>query len=352
MKKQKVRRMAVTYIGILLIMAGMVCYMNYAMSHKYQGGDVFIVKNSDKYFFVDSNNDPASKEKYDYIAHQQDGYFRFCRDKKWGYLDSLLTESIAPEYSSCGGFANDKAPVFDGKVWKYINKSNETAIEGDYKWAGEYEDKMAIVKKKEGFLIIDEQGNILKGPFYACDRIYGGGFLVQKTKQPSKIILDGQLKEMKVGKQEEPIFLKDGKLGIYYLDNGEKKGKLIDAKSGGILLDHLDDLAISHDNTIFIKKGEKWTLLDENLQAIGSYDNVIANSYKLFPVMKDGKWGAVNKAGTMQIEPKYEEMGPFNGGFASVKSTVSKGGKWGIINESGRKVIPCKYEFAQYALEK
>lgn len=348
MKKQIVRWLMVCF-GILLIAVGTIYYMNYTLAHEYQGEDVFIVKDNDKYFYVDSNNEPINKEKYDYIAHQQDGYFRFCRDKKWGYLDALLTESIAPEYSACGGFADDKAPVLNGEVWTYINKFNQTAVEGDYKWAGEYVNKMAVVKKQEGFLIIDEQGNILKGPFYACDRLYEGAFLVQETDKSSKMILDRELKEIKMLNQEEPIFLKDEMLGIYYLDNAEKKGKLINIKSRETLIDHLDGLTISYDNTVFIKKEEIWILLDENLKVIGNYENVIANSHNLFPVLKDGKWGAVNKAGKVQIEPKYEEMGPFSGGYASVKSAE---GKWGVIDKRGKKVIPCKYEFAQYALEK
>lgn len=81
----------------------------------------------------------------------------------------------------------------------------------------------------------------------------------------------------------------------------------------------------------------------------GTFSNIdaqeiAANSKNLYPIKKDGCWGAVNGKGDIVIEPAYEMMGPFKDGFASVKTA----GKWGVIDESGKIVLPCEYDFAEY----
>ena len=55
----------------------------------------------------------------------------------------------------------------------------------------------------------------------------------------------------------------------------------------------------------------------------------------LLPVLKDGKWGYINKQGEMVIEPKYDGAFFFQDRIAQVKLN----GKWGYINQAGKLVI-------------
>lgn len=61
---------------------------------------------------------------------------------------------------------------------------------------------------------------------------------------------------------------------------------------------------------------------------------------KLKPVQKDGKYGCIDIKGNYLIEPKYDSIGYFYDGFASVELN----GKYGVINQEGKIVIDLKYD--------
>ena len=60
----------------------------------------------------------------------------------------------------------------------------------------------------------------------------------------------------------------------------------------------------------------------------------------LFPVKIQGKWGYIDKTGTININPRFEEAKPFSEGLAQVRI----GEKWGYIDPSGELVIAPKFK--------
>ncbi len=72
----------------------------------------------------------------------------------------------------------------------------------------------------------------------------------------------------------------------------------------------------------------------------GKYDDVRDNENGLFVVKKEGELGVVNVDGVEIVAPKYQKISNFKGGFA----VVSLEGKYGIINAEGREIKACKYE--------
>ncbi len=57
---------------------------------------------------------------------------------------------------------------------------------------------------------------------------------------------------------------------------------------------------------------------------------------ELFSKQENGKWGFVNKNGSMVVEAKYDKVTEFNEyGYAA----VNKDGKWGAINQKGEEVV-------------
>lgn len=73
----------------------------------------------------------------------------------------------------------------------------------------------------------------------------------------------------------------------------------------------------------------------------------------LFRIVRDNKIGYANLKGEVIIPPKYDAALPFNSGMAFInvgceiddvqKPTFWKGGKWGAINKEGSIVVPIKY---------
>src|SRR5438105_2982043 len=65
-----------------------------------------------------------------------------------------------------------------------------------------------------------------------------------------------------------------------------------------------------------------------------------SESSSLFRVQVDGKYGFINSAGQIVINPQYDEATWFSEGLAGVKIN----GKWGFIDEAGRIVIQPQFD--------
>ena len=317
--------------------------------NKYEGEDICIVSKNDEYFFVNFENKIVTPEKYDYIAGlNQKGYYRYLQDNKWGYLSGVLEVRMEAQYDDCGSFSNELAPVSKDNKWWYIDLFFNDKIEGPFDWAGEFYGGKAIVKKEKEFFIIDQDGKELDGPLYSCDRVYENGFLIRRTKEDKLTLLDQNLSEVKwKGRSiSDPIFVTKTMTAMTYREGEQTKCRLIDLETDKVLLDNMDTIVISLDKKIICKKGKQWMFAYPQTGKFINFDaeEVAANSKNLYPIKKDGYWGAVNEKGNIVIEPAYEMIGPFEDGFASVKAE----GKWGVIDENGEILLPCEYDFAEY----
>ena len=59
-------------------------------------------------------------------------------------------------------------------------------------------------------------------------------------------------------------------------------------------------------------------------------------------VQMDGKWGYMNKQGTIIIPCRYDSAGSFNEGLATVKQN----NKWGFIYQDGDTLTSCRFDYA------
>jgi len=65
-------------------------------------------------------------------------------------------------------------------------------------------------------------------------------------------------------------------------------------------------------------------------------------STPLFPVVKDIKWGYIDKTGKLFIQPQFEFARNFSEGLAVVKI----GEEWGFIDKTGKIVIEPQFDWA------
>lgn len=66
------------------------------------------------------------------------------------------------------------------------------------------------------------------------------------------------------------------------------------------------------------------------------YDRVNSFSEGLAPVKLKGKWGYIDRNGTLIIPAQYDDAGGFSEGLAPVKQK----GKWGYIDRNGTWRFP------------
>src|SRR3954467_4699385 len=60
----------------------------------------------------------------------------------------------------------------------------------------------------------------------------------------------------------------------------------------------------------------------------------------LFLVRKDGRWGYVDRSGSLKIPPQFEQAGPFSDGLAA----AALGGRAGYIDTDGKFAINPQYD--------
>ncbi|MCL5291146.1 MAG: WG repeat-containing protein [Actinobacteria bacterium] len=68
---------------------------------------------------------------------------------------------------------------------------------------------------------------------------------------------------------------------------------------------------------------------------------------RLFPIMKGGKWGYIDKTLNVRIAPYFDDGREFIDGLAPVRI----GGKWGYIDKSGKLGIALQYDEVSYFME-
>lgn len=56
---------------------------------------------------------------------------------------------------------------------------------------------------------------------------------------------------------------------------------------------------------------------------------------------ENGQWGYINESGDYVIDPQFDAVTEFSGGYA----TVSVGGKWGIIDTKGTYIVSPQYDY-------
>src|SRR5712692_378744 len=61
-----------------------------------------------------------------------------------------------------------------------------------------------------------------------------------------------------------------------------------------------------------------------------------------FLIQQDGKWGYIDKTGSIVIKPEFEEAFPYSEGLAAVRVR----GKWGYVNDKGNMIINPRFDLA------
>ncbi len=88
----------------------------------------------------------------------------------------------------------------------------------------------------------------------------------------------------------------------------------------------------------------KWDITNATVDLVRSSDFIFSKFTKdLVAVKKKGKWGFIDKAGTLVIPCTFADAKNFSDGLAAVKQN----GKWGFIDKAGTLVIPCAFADAK-----
>ena len=103
------------------------------------------------------------------------------------------------------------------------------------------------------------------------------------------------------------------------------------------VIKHAED----NDTQIRVIKNGKWGMLDKNGKILGDIEyNSISPFYEgISRVEKDGKFGYVDEKFNFIVKPKYDYGYYFTNGFAIVKNN----NKAGFINKKGKEILTPNY---------
>ena len=213
----------------------------------------------------------------------------------------------------------------------------------DYRFEGitgaTFHDGMLGIVNNENHCVgfVDEKGNVLDGGFkWGRDLNYfprfGGGaalvftssgmssragrtwYILDKTGKATELALGGSI-------HKASNFNADGIAGIILITTNAK-GRDV------------------YTNMLINTKGQKvfrnlWVNCDGwgDAQELGTFCDGLAK------FRKEGKYGYVNRAGTIVIPAKYNEAEDFSEGLAAVQTEINGARKWVYINTSGERAI-------------
>lgn len=117
-------------------------------------------------------------------------------------------------------------------------------------------------------------------------------------------------------------------------------------KKDGILLDMVGIEKVNQvgkDQFNVYSKDKKVGLLGLNgweVNLSSDLEQIFPGSDNLYPSIKSGKYGFINKNGNWIINSRFEEVKPFSEGLAAIKVM----GKWGYINTQDQVIIQPEYD--------
>lgn len=274
----------------------------------------FIVGKNDQYGFINLSGDIPIPIKMDSVF-SQNTYIGFKKGKKNGWASQNGEIIIPCEFDTC--YLNEhKKIVFvrkDNKVYEVKNKKN----------------KLALLETK--FTNIKAATNP-KHWFVKTQKLTG---LLAKSDKftDSQLLLPVQF---------ETLYLKG--LETYRLNHifAKKQNKW---QVFNNLLEEL--FSVEADSITPISKTNTFS----SIGSLGILQNTLGNNIlgnaPHYYIKKNNKWGLLDRNGLEQSSIEYDQISSL---FYHKLFNVQKEGKWGVIDENGEVIIPIKEVFKPYAV--
>ena len=255
------------------------------------------------------------------------------------------------EYNGAGIYSGGLCPIEINHKWGYVNQTGSKIIDASYTYAGPFIEGLAPVTDGEGnAYYIDTKGNkkhVVLGvanvkQLGLCENgmfsLYNGEKWYFYNTSHEKVF----------GDYEEVSAIGNGIAAVKHNGNWhlvDRTGTDLTGKSYAVVA--MDDKRVVFRNDrLFVSDGTKYQMITSTGEIVGndSYEDVcIFNDATYAAVKVGGKWGFVDKNGSMKIKPQYEKARSFANGMAAVMVN----GLWGFINANGEMVIEPQFEDAR-----
>ena len=214
--------------------------------------------------------------------------------------------------------------------WGFLDKTGSMVIPAIYNQASQFKEGLAKVKIKSKYGFIDKTGALVIPAIYDDARSFSNETAEVSLKK-RKFYIDRHGNEVDANTPAETSLTPAADADPYDAD--------IALTSQYKLFKEADKCGYKYNDKVVIPA--IYDLWDKGL-GYSKYDKAREFSEGLALVRTNGKYGYIDKNGTMVIPAKYADAWQFDGGIAQVKIKD----KWGFIDKFDKVVIPAKYDFA------
>lgn len=257
----------------------------YTMAHSGFSGviqcqnSMYVVGRNQKWSLYSLDGGYALEEEYDYVSPcNEDGEFVVTgTDSRIVNLDGMVLGVFPGTVTWAGLMSDGLIPAQCDGTYSYYNDLGEKQF-GDYEMAGTFQNERAAVQTKDGWMLVDAQGESQSGLY-------------------EEIVLD------ELGRylwEDRYIAKENGTYGIY-----DKKMKL------ECTLDYQAVDICTQDGIIAVKQDGKWGYVNTKGEMVIQPQFQQARSFSngLGAVCQDGKWGFINLDGQVVIECQFADVG-------------------------------------------
>lgn len=300
-----------------------------------------LIQKDGKYGLANNQGDVIIECKYDSISaltnNYTDGYIVKNSEGKLGVISINKENLLDCKYEDikhvCG---NGLYVVKENGRWNITNKAGDKTVEIDYEDVTFINTDFIIAKVsgKFGIFGIDKSEKV-KAEYDFIKYAWTDNFIAQKDGRFGVINIAGEevvpfeYTNLTFNETAYCIFGKKADDdNIYLIDRNHE------VKVTGTDVEVLDGY-------IRVKVNDEYKFYNFKFEEKSNRDTYA--NHTLYVAKNDGKYGLVNRDGTLVVKYEYEDITEQNDyGYVAVK----KDGKWGIIDQYGNTVVEPKFEIS------
>ena len=307
------------------------------------------VKKDNKYGIINEDGKVVIPTSYADIEEigkdNKSGFIVKNENNKYGVIDYSNNVILNCDYNKIYKIhSNDLYVVTENTLQKVVRTaengtSTDVLVKGYDEITGilATKDSGVIFKKANKYGIMDLSGNVILDAQYDYLKEAKTGIFIAKKGDKYGIINSSN--EEKLAFNYTSISYNE-KADIYVAEDSELNSSILnnnlETKLTGFLLELNTDKG-------YIKMRIDGQYKYYNLKFEEKSNRDVFSNNTLYSAKNDGKYGIVNKDGTLVVQYQYDDIIEQNEyGFVA----VCKDGKWGVIDQYGNTVIEPKYEFS------
>lgn len=264
---------------------------------------------------IDESGNLNTEPDLDWIGVMVDGQAPAALGGRFGVINGVGHWRVDPRYDHLDRFSEGYAVFRRGGKAGFMDVAGDEVLRPELEDARRFRDGLAAVRAAGGCGYVDASMEVVVPPVFAVARSLHQGLGVVAIAAPSP-----------------------GSPAARTLErlSGTRLDGLIDAD---VLARPAEDAA-SPPARLWgcVDKSGRLVWLDRTgrVEAVGDFGDNLA------PVRVGGKWGFMNRAFHLGVEPRWDEARPFVGGYAAVRL----GAKWGYVNAAGRVAVEPRWDEA------